>query len=98
MSADISDMKTTLKNIESLLLKQCDSIDQLTKELKGLKKQGQLPKTGIPVIPPPPPPPLGLIQPKRLQTDAKTQAHDQMLVELQTVLRYVYRANMLNIC
>lgn len=82
-------MKATLKNMESLLLKQSESIDQLTTEFKISKvfAQSSRPKTAIPA-PPPPPPPLVLVQPKSIEKDEKHQGHDAMLVELRTVLRY----------
>lgn len=81
----MSDIKASLKNIESLLWVQTESINQLIMAFKSFEEKGTVPRTETaPPTPPPPPPP---IKPKPIKKDTKTQGHDAMFVELKAVLR-----------
>lgn len=73
----MADMKKTLKNIESLVMKQNENIEQLRHEMKALKPQGFSGQ-------PPPPPPLPA---SKLQPPGKNIKHDMLLTELKSVLR-----------
>lgn len=75
----MADIKTTLKNIESLVIKQNENIAQLAHEMKALKPQGL---SGQPP-PPPPPPPSAL----KLPSSEKDKKYDMLLNELKSALR-----------
>lgn len=83
----MSDIKAILKNIQSVLRTQTESMNQLSVEFKNFKENSSMGRTGIPAPPPPPPP---VIQPKRIEK-VKIEGLDAMLTELKNMQRYTFR-------